>query len=133
MSEHRHTNECLAYAAKTGKAFCIAECKDSGEAIEREYAAIKRENKALKELVDYIDSMALFMAAGELPRTATTRAQHLRVIARKVDTLLTAEEQECEHSNAVSAINEVVKSGYFCPDCNGIFADDPALLAQEQE
>ena len=45
----------------------------------------------------------------------------------------TAEEQECEHSNAVSATNEVVKSGYFCPDCNGIFADDPALTAEEQE
>jgi len=30
-SEHKHTDECLEYAAKTGKAFCIAECKDSYE------------------------------------------------------------------------------------------------------
>ena len=26
---HKHTDECLAYAAKTGKAFCIAPCRDS--------------------------------------------------------------------------------------------------------
>ena len=58
--------------------------------------ALKKESAALKEIVDYIDSMALFMAAGELPRTAETRAQHLRVIARKVETLLAAEEQQDE-------------------------------------
>jgi len=26
---HKHTDECLAYAAKTGKAFCIVECRDA--------------------------------------------------------------------------------------------------------
>lgn len=31
----------------------------------------------------------------------------------------------CRHESAVSAENEVVQSGWFCPDCNGIFADDP--------
>jgi hypothetical protein len=25
---HKHTDECLAYAASTGKAFCISECRD---------------------------------------------------------------------------------------------------------
>ena len=29
MSKHKHTDECLAYAAKTGKAYCIASCADS--------------------------------------------------------------------------------------------------------
>ena len=29
MSEHKHTDACLAYAAKTGKAYCIASCADS--------------------------------------------------------------------------------------------------------
>lgn len=26
---HKHTDECLEYAAKTGKAICIVECRDS--------------------------------------------------------------------------------------------------------
>lgn len=29
MTEHKHTDECLRYAAMTGKAFCITPCKDS--------------------------------------------------------------------------------------------------------
>ena len=29
MDEHLHTNECLNYAATTGTAHCIAECRDS--------------------------------------------------------------------------------------------------------
>ncbi len=33
LSRHRHTNACLAYAATTGRAFCIAECADSYAAI----------------------------------------------------------------------------------------------------
>ena len=28
VAEHKHTNECLQYAALTGKAYCIAECRD---------------------------------------------------------------------------------------------------------
>ena len=28
-SKHRHTDECLTYAASTSKAHCIAECRDS--------------------------------------------------------------------------------------------------------
>ena len=32
MSEHKHTDECLAYAAKTGKAYCIAPCADAYQA-----------------------------------------------------------------------------------------------------
>ena len=80
MSEHRHTNECLAYAAKTGKAFCIAECKDSGEAIEREYAALKRENEK------YLLGIKKLMGEQEgVPKGW---------IMAKVDALLTAEEQE---------------------------------------
>jgi hypothetical protein len=27
--EHKHTDECLKYAASTGKPFCIVECTDS--------------------------------------------------------------------------------------------------------
>ena len=27
---YKHTDECLRYAASTGKAFCIAECRDGG-------------------------------------------------------------------------------------------------------
>lgn len=30
--EHRHTDECLRYAAQTGKPYCIAECRDSAPA-----------------------------------------------------------------------------------------------------
>jgi len=29
MRSHRHTDACLAYAAQTGKAYCIASCADS--------------------------------------------------------------------------------------------------------
>ena len=29
MIEHKHTDKCLEYAALTGKAFCIADCRDS--------------------------------------------------------------------------------------------------------
>lgn len=28
MGDYKHTDECLRYAAATGKAFCIASCKD---------------------------------------------------------------------------------------------------------
>ncbi len=33
LSRHRHTDACLAYAAQTGRAFCIAECADAYAAI----------------------------------------------------------------------------------------------------
>ena len=93
-----------------------------------ETAAFKRENKRLLKGIKmaHLHLLASRCECGE-PLKETDAFDCL-------DALLTAEEQECEHSNAVSAINEVVKSGYFCPDCNGIFADDPALLtAEEQE
>jgi hypothetical protein len=28
VGDYKHTDECLRYAASTGKAFCIASCKD---------------------------------------------------------------------------------------------------------
>ena len=66
-----------------------------------EVAQLETENAALiekvgrlqiyMEIVDYIDTMALFIAAGELPTTAATRAQHLRVIARNIGALLRSE------------------------------------------
>jgi hypothetical protein len=31
---------------------------------------------------------------------------------------------ECEHANAVSAINEVIQSGMYCPDCKCVFAGE---------
>lgn len=32
LTRHKHTDECLAYAARTGKPFCIAPCAESREA-----------------------------------------------------------------------------------------------------
>lgn len=39
-------------------------------------------------------------------------------------------EEYCSHPNAVSAKNEVVEDGYYCPDCNAIFSD---LRSYEQD
>lgn len=41
MAEHKHTDECLNYAADTGKAFCIASCKDSRVTLEAKDKAIR--------------------------------------------------------------------------------------------
>ncbi len=39
------------------------------------------------------------------------------------DELAALETDECAHPNAVSAKNEVVESGMYCPDCQTIFAE----------
>lgn len=36
MTYHKHTDDCLAYAASTGKSYCIAPCMDARTALGRE-------------------------------------------------------------------------------------------------
>lgn len=45
--------------------------------------------------------------------------------AQRHNELLRAVAEACQHENAVNAKNQVIQSGWHCPDCDGIFADDP--------
>jgi len=44
------------------------------------------------------------------------------VARARIDALLAGSEDECLHPNAVSAVNEVVLSGRWCPDCQCLVA-----------
>ena len=35
-------------------------------------------------------------------------------------------EEECKHPNAVSAKNEVISGGMYCPDCGALLAEEEA-------
>jgi len=66
MNEHKHTDECLNYAAKTGRAWCIASCRDSRVTLEEKDKAIRSYASRCKlECIDCASSKP-----GEEPATS---------------------------------------------------------------
>jgi len=42
------------------------------------------------------------------------------------------DEKVCKHEKAVSAVNEVIESGYFCPECNSVLPEDFKKILDER-
>jgi hypothetical protein len=57
-NRHRHTEQCLHYAATTGRAFCIAACKDSRE------AHAKSESEDILSVRGYADAARRALSPG---------------------------------------------------------------------
>ena len=82
LQHHKHTDECLRYAAETGRPFCIAPCADSRR------GSVEIERKAIEELVEYLSKKQT--TGGQFPME-TWRAE-----ADGVDHLLVALKEALE-------------------------------------
>lgn len=63
MNEHKHTDECLNYAANTGNAFCIASCRDSRVTLEAKNRTIREFAERLR--LECVDCAPLKETRGE--------------------------------------------------------------------
>ena len=90
--------------------------------------ALEEENWALRELIiqlrgltdEQIDSL---LADTQEKRDCHTVECGARLLANMDCICGFADTQDCEHLNAVSAVNEVIQNGMYCPDCKSVFAD----------
>lgn len=92
-------------------------------AIEAQLAEAQRHNELLRAVAEaakvFGNKAVLF------PGYYTLSFQHGDKLILATQAAIDGGALGCQHENAVNAKNQVIQSGWHCPDCDGIFADDP--------
>lgn len=97
-----------------------AVCAEGYRQLEEKNEGLREVLKASYSLEMLLDALGARHSLRDAGPDLESLSEALNPFREELEALLKG--GECEHPNAVSAINEVIKSGMYCPDCKCLFA-----------